>query len=127
VTVDGQTAALTNGKANWSFNVPKPSTATVTIADASGNTAYSGTFTVQTGQQQFSWDGKGTDGKQWPDGKYKISVTAKDTNGQSVSMSTQVVGVVDSVDLTQTPPMLSVAGQSFSINQVKAISRTVTQ
>jgi flagellar basal-body rod modification protein FlgD len=127
VTVDGKTAALANGKADWTFNVPKPSTATVTISDASGNTAYSGTFTVQTGQQQFSWDGKGTDGKQWPAGNYTISVTAKDTNGQSVAMSTQVVGVVDSVDLTQTPPMLSVAGQNFSINQVKAISRTVSQ
>jgi flagellar basal-body rod modification protein FlgD len=39
-------------------------------------------------------------------------------------MSTQVVGTVDSVDLTQTPPTLSVAGQTFQISQVKAISRT---
>ena len=123
VTVDGKTANLASGKANWTFQVPKPSTATVTITDATGATAYSGTFTVQTGQQQFSWDGKGTDGKQWPDGKYTISVTAKDTSGQTTAMSTQVVGVVDSVDLTQTPPTLSVAGQNFTINQVKSITR----
>jgi flagellar basal-body rod modification protein FlgD len=123
VTVDGKTANLTNAKANWSFNVTKPSTANVTITDSTGATAYSGTFTVQAGQQKFSWDGKGTDGKQWPDGKYNISVTAKDTSGQTVAMSTQVVGVVDSVDLTQTPPTLSVAGQNFTINQVKSITR----
>jgi flagellar basal-body rod modification protein FlgD len=123
VTVDGKTANLASGKADWSFNVTKPSTANVTIADSTGNTAYSGTFTVQTGQQKFSWDGKGTDGKQWPDGKYTISVTAKDASGQTSAMSTQVVGVVDSVDLTQTPPTLSVAGQNFTINQVKSITR----
>ena len=127
VTVDGKTAGLVSGKADWTFNVPKPSTANLTITDASGATAYSGSFTVQAGQQRFSWDGKGTDGKQWPDGKYTISVTAKDASGQNVAMSTQVVGVVDSVDLTQNPPTLSVGGQNFAINQVKAISRTVSQ
>src|SRR5262249_39509482 len=31
VAVDGQTAKLTNGLAAWSFNVPKPVAATVTI------------------------------------------------------------------------------------------------
>ena len=124
VTVDGKTAALTNAKANWSFTVPKPATAAVTITDSTGATAYSGTFTVQAGQQQFAWDGKGTDGKQWPDGQYTMTVTAQDASGQNVAMSTQIQGVVDSVDLTQTPPTLSVAGQSFTINQIKSISRT---
>jgi len=124
VTVDGQTSNLTNGQANWTFSVPKPATATVTITNSTGATAYSGSFTVQTGTQQFGWDGKGTDGTQWPDGTYKINVTAKDASGQTVAMSTQVVGTVDSVDLTQTPPTLSVAGQTFQISQVKAISRT---
>jgi flagellar basal-body rod modification protein FlgD len=124
VTVDGKTAALASGKADWTFNVPKPSTAQVTITDATGNTAYAGTFTVQAGQQKFTWDGKGTDGKQWPDGKYTLTATAKDATGQNVAMSTQIVGVVDSVDLTATPPTLSVAGQNFTVNQIKAISRT---
>ncbi len=124
VTVDGQTSNLTNGQSNWTFSVPKPATATVTITSSTGATAYSGSFTVQAGTQQFSWDGRGTDGTQWPDGTYKINVTAQDASGQTVSMSTQVVGVVDSVDLTQTPPTLSVAGQTFQISQVKAISRT---
>src|SRR6186997_329650 len=31
VAVDGQTAAMTNHQAAWSFNAPKPLTATVTI------------------------------------------------------------------------------------------------
>lgn len=127
VTVDGKTAGLTNGKADWTFTVPKPSTANVTITDASGATAYSGSFTVQAGKQGFTWDGKDAKGKQWPDGKYTISVTAKDASGQNVAMSTQIVGVVDSVDLTQNPPTLLVGGQSFAINQVKSISRTAAQ
>src|SRR6266702_5420469 len=42
VAVDGQTAALKNGSATWSFQVPKPVTATVTIKSATGQTVYSG-------------------------------------------------------------------------------------
>jgi len=124
VTVDGATTDLTKGMASWVFNVPKPSTAQVTITNAAGATVYSGSFTVQAGQQQFTWDGKSNDGTQWADGTYKLSVTAQDASGQSVAMSTLVQGIVDSVDLTQTPPTLSVGGQNYTINQVKSISRS---
>jgi flagellar basal-body rod modification protein FlgD len=34
--VDGSTTQLSNGKANWSLNVTKPATATVTIKDVTG-------------------------------------------------------------------------------------------
>jgi len=30
--------------------------------------------------------------------------------------------VVNSVDLTQTPPLLSINGQTYTINQIKGIS-----
>src|SRR5712675_7899 len=36
VAVDGQTAPLKNGQATWSFQVPKPSTATITIKNSTG-------------------------------------------------------------------------------------------
>lgn len=36
VVVDGSTAQLTGGNANWSLNVTKPSTATITIKDSTG-------------------------------------------------------------------------------------------
>src|SRR5215471_19717457 len=36
VVVDGSNAQLTNGKATWNMNVTKPSTATVTIKDSTG-------------------------------------------------------------------------------------------
>src|SRR5947199_8952294 len=53
VAVDGATAALTKGKAAWSFNVPKPASATVTIKSAAGQTVYSSSFTMNAGPQSF--------------------------------------------------------------------------
>ena len=123
VVVGGDTAQLRNRLASWSFTPSKTSTATVTIKDATGQTAYTGSYTVQPGQQNFSWDGKGNNGAQWPDGKYTMSVVAKDTAGQTVAVSTLVTGVVDSVDVSQTPPLLSIGGQTYTLDQIKQIRR----
>jgi flagellar basal-body rod modification protein FlgD len=54
VVVDGSTAQLTGGNANWSLNVTKPSTATITIKDSTGQNVYSGTVAVNPGTQSFT-------------------------------------------------------------------------
>src|ERR1051325_645119 len=122
-TVDGSSAKLVNGKGAWSFSVDKPSTGTITIKDSTGQTAYSGSFPLNAGNQAFAWDGRGNNGTQWPDGTYTLSMTAKDANGQSVAVSTTVNGTVDAVDLTQNPPALTIGGQSYSLDKIKQVVR----
>jgi flagellar basal-body rod modification protein FlgD len=123
VVVDGSTAKLTDTGATWTFNVSKPAIATVTIKDSTGQTAYSGTFAVNPGSQAFTWDGIGADGKQWPAGNYTLTATAIDANKQTVAVSTEIEAVVDSVDLTQDPPLLSINGQDYTLDKVKRIVR----
>jgi flagellar basal-body rod modification protein FlgD len=123
VAVDGSTAPLANGSATWNLNVSKPSTATVTIKDFTGQTAYTGTFAVNPGNQKFVWDGHGNNGKLWPDGNYTLTATGLDANKQSVGISTEVQAPVDSVDLTQNPPLLSINGQNYSLDKIKRIIR----
>src|SRR3990172_9547680 len=118
VVVDGSTAPLSNGRANWTLNVTKPSTATVTIKDSTGQTAYSGTFSVNPGSQAFAWDGRGNDGRLWPDGNYTLAATGVDANKQPVAISTEVQAQVDSVDLTQNPPLLSINGQNYTMDKI---------
>ena len=118
------TAPLANGSATWNLNVTKPATATVTIKSSTGQTAYSGTFSVNPGNQQFTWDGRGNDGKVWPSGNYTLTATGMDANGQSTGISTEVQAPVDSVDLTQDPPLLSVNGQNYTMDKIKRIVRT---
>lgn len=126
VAVDGQTASLKNGNATWSLTVPKPASTTVTIKNSTGQTVYSSGFTMNAGAQSFSWDGRDTNGVQWPDGNYTISVTGKDASGQTVSIPSEVQGVVDSVDLTTTPPNLSIGGQTFTLDKIKRVVRSGT-
>jgi flagellar basal-body rod modification protein FlgD len=126
--VKGSTAALggstaTSGStAAWELSVPTTSTVNVTIASSNGQAAFTGSYNVTAGNNQpFVWDGKGTDGTQWPDGNYTLTATAKDANNNSVAITTQVVGVVNSVDLTQSPPLLSIGGQTYTVSQIQSI------
>jgi flagellar basal-body rod modification protein FlgD len=120
--VDGSTAALSNSSATWDLNVPTNSKVNLTITSSTGQTVFTGGYQVNAGNHPFTWDGKGNDGTQWPDGQYKLTATAADSAGNSVAVSTQIQGVVNSVDLTQSPPLLSINGQTYTVSQIKSIT-----
>ncbi|ARQ00295.1 flagellar hook assembly protein FlgD [Pseudorhodoplanes sinuspersici] len=125
VALDGETSRLENGSAGWSFNSSKPATATINILNSVGATVYSGTFSLNAGVQNFVWDGRNTSGVMQPDGDYKMSITAKDATGQTVAVATEVQGVVDSVDVSKTPPVLNVAGKDYTLDKIKRVVRYV--
>jgi len=120
--VDGSTASVTNASATWDLSVPTNSNVNISITNSTGQTVFTGSYAVNAGNNQaFTWNGKGNDGTQWPDGKYKLTATAADSAGNPVAVSTQIQGVVNSVDLTQSPPLLSINGQTYTVSQIKSI------
>jgi flagellar basal-body rod modification protein FlgD len=123
VSVDGATAPLQNGTVSWDLTVPKPATATVNIKSATGQTVYTTNMTMNAGHQAFTWDGKDASGVQWPNGNYTIAISAKDANGQAVAIPTAIQATVDSADLTQSPPLLSIAGQDYTLDKIKRVVR----
>ena len=125
VVISGATTNLgADGTTTWTFSSPKPASATVTIRDSKGQTAFSSNYSISSGRQDFVWDGRGTNGQRWPAGNYTMSITAKDTSGQNVAITTDVQGIVDSADVTKTPPVLSIGSLNFTIDQVKRVVRT---
>jgi flagellar basal-body rod modification protein FlgD len=122
-TVDGATATLTGGKATWTFSADKPATGTVNIKSTTGQTVYTGTFPLNAGAQAFAWDGRGNNGVMNPNGAYTLSITAKDASGSTIAVSSEVRGTVDSVDLTQNPPVLTIGGQAFTLDKIKQVVR----
>jgi flagellar basal-body rod modification protein FlgD len=125
VAVDGSSQKF-DGSATWNLDAPVATTAKITITNSTGATAYSGTFAVDKGQASFIWDGKGNDGTQWPAGTYKMTATYKDSAGKDVAIPTEIVGVVDSVDLTATPPLLSIGNKTYTTDQIKRVIRPTT-
>ena len=127
MVVNGSTAQLTNSQATWTLNAAKPATATDHHHGFNRPTAYTSTFAVNSGRQTFIWDGHGNDGKLWPDGNYTLTATAIDANGQTTAVSTQIQAMVDSVDLTQNPPLLSINGQNYTMSQMQEDRRARIQ
>jgi flagellar basal-body rod modification protein FlgD len=120
--VSGSTAALTNSTATWQLSVPTASTVNVTIANSTGQTVFTGSYSASAGNNQpFEWNGQGNDGTQYPDGNYTLTATAKDAGGNTVGITTAIEGTVNSVDLTQSPPLLSIGGQTYTVNQIQSI------
>lgn len=125
VAIDGQTSKLTSSGAGWSFNSSKPATATINILNSAGATVFSGTYSLNSGIQNFVWDGRNNSGVKQPDGDYTLSISAKDASGQFVAVSTEIQGVVDSVDMTKTPPVLSVNNTEYALDKIKRVVRQV--
>jgi flagellar basal-body rod modification protein FlgD len=126
-TVNGNTATMTNSQAVWAVSLPTASTMDVSIASSTGQTVFTGTYNVAAGNNQpFEWNGQGNDGTQWPDGNYTMTATAKDTAGNTVAVTTSVGGVVSSVDLTQSPPLLTIGGQTYTMSQIQSIIASST-
>ena len=80
------------------------------------------------GNASFVWDGKGNDGTQWPRRQLQDDGHRQGPIGNNVAISTEIQGVVDSVDLTASPPLLSIGGQNYTTDQIKRVGarRTTT-
>jgi flagellar basal-body rod modification protein FlgD len=127
VAIDGQTSKLTSATgAGWSFNSPKPASATINIINSAGATVFSGAYSLNSGIQNFVWDGRNNSGVKQPDGDYKLAITAKDATGQSVAVSTEIQGVVDSVDMAKSPPVLSVNNTEYALDRIKRVVRSAS-
>jgi flagellar basal-body rod modification protein FlgD len=125
VTVSGNTAALANASnspATWTLNSPSAATANVSITNSSGQTVFTGSTSLNAGTQTYTWNGKGSNGVTWPDGNYTISINATGANGQPVSVSTQVQGVVSAVNTSSNPPTLTVGGQTVPMSSIQSIN-----
>ena len=127
VTLTGNTANLSNATSNpaaWTLNASAPGTAAITITNSSGQTAFTGTTTLNAGTQSYSWNGLGNNKVKWPDGSYTIAVTGTGASGQAITVTSQVQGTVSAVNMSQTPPTLTVNGQSYPISSIQSVGTT---
>ena len=121
ITADGATSPLKNGAAYWSVNMPSDGTATITVKDSKGSVVRTLSTTLKAGAQTVQWDGSTSTGTQAPAGDYTITVDGKDLAGKIVTAKTEIIGVVDGVDMTGTSPVLKIGEISIPINKVTRV------
>jgi flagellar basal-body rod modification protein FlgD len=123
VSVTNGQASLTNGSATWTYNLKTlAATTQLTVSDANGKTVYAGTGGTASGNNTFTWDGKDTNGNQLPDGPYKLTVTAADSGGNTVTNTVVSVGTVSQIDMTGATPQLIVGNMEVGLGDVATVT-----
>jgi flagellar basal-body rod modification protein FlgD len=122
ITAEGVTAEFDGAQAAWSYSVPKDSPdAEVTIFNSAGQVVFNEKTTLEAGNQTLTWTGRTADGTQAPAGTYRVAITAKDVEGNAMTVNTTVTGIVDGVDMTESEPYLTVNGNKVKFSAVKSV------
>ena len=123
VTVGGTTAQLTNGEANWRYSLgTDAASTTLTVTNTAGETVLTTAGNTAQGSHEFNWGGRNQGGQLVQDGVYSLTVKAQDIGGNTITSSTTVTGVVNSIELDGASPVLNVGGLRIAPEEVQAIS-----
>ncbi len=123
VRATSSTANLTNGQAQWTYNLPATAAdLKVQVLNAAGTVLYAAAPTnLSAGDHSFSWNGKDSSGNQLPDGgPYTLQVTATDSTGAAIPATNYVDGIVTGV--TQANGTTSITINGGQVNMANVIS-----
>lgn len=125
VTANGNTEMLQNGTATYQFNLPTAAAnATGEITDANNNVVWSGPIaTSGTGVQSFTWNGENQSGAAQTNGSlYTLTVTAKDSSGNAITVANSLQGTVTGVQQISGTTMVSVGSNELPLSAVTGVS-----
>jgi flagellar basal-body rod modification protein FlgD len=121
VTVSGGEGSLTNGEAQWTYNLGTAATSTtLQITDASGNVVYSGSGKTSAGNNTFNWNGQDNNGNQLPDGSYTLAVKAS-AGGSTVTTTVTAVGTVSEVNMVSGTPQLLIGSMEVPLTSISSV------
>ena len=123
VSITNGNASLTNGSATWTYNLESTAASNqITISDSRGRIVYAGTGQTAAGNNTFTWDGKDNNGNQHADGAYKLTITATDSNGNTIDSSVASAGTVTQIDMTGATPQLVVGNMEVGLGDIAAVA-----
>ncbi|HEX3365721.1 flagellar hook assembly protein FlgD [Phenylobacterium sp.] len=129
VKAASDTANLTNGQAQWTYNLPSAATdLKVQVLDAGGNIVAAVAPTDLTaGDHAFSWNGKDLTGAQLPNGgTYTLQVTATDANGAAIASTNYVQGIVTGVTQNNGTASITINGGAVDWTKVVSVNQAAT-
>lgn len=122
VMIQSTTTDLKDGKAEWSYAAGTGATnATFTVRDSAGSIVWSETRSISPGRHDFAWNGRDSDGKAMPEGKYTLTVEATNDAGDTIQSVVEVAAIIDGIDFTGSEPVLLVGDSGILLSDVRAV------
>jgi flagellar basal-body rod modification protein FlgD len=127
-TVTAQTNRLTlnsTGTPTGSYKLQSDAdTVAIKVIDGQGQTVRQLDAGGQSGgSKSFEWDGRDATGKRVPNGTYNFAVTAQDSKGVPVPVSTEVNGLVSEITYENGAPEVVVGGAHVGLADVTTIAQ----
>lgn len=122
VTAQTDMAYHSGTGAHWIYSLEgQADTVNIVVTDATGKTVYAGTGETGSGEHNFVWDGKDSDGNVLPEGFYTLQVTAKTKDGAEVANDIYLRDTVTSVEVSNGEPVLVVGGMPVAVDKVAIV------
>ena len=111
---------ISNGTpTDLTYSISEDANIALTIYDADGNPVRSMDAGKQSpGDYALGWDGMDDNGNRLSDGTYSYKVSATDADGDDVSVSGSVSGIVESLAFNGNEPYISIRGMYFPLTAV---------
>jgi flagellar basal-body rod modification protein FlgD len=119
VSFTGGTLPLQNGAAAVNFQATGAQQVQVMVADSSGTIVRSDTVQAADGDNNWTWDGKNSSGKQLTDGAYTVSVT-----GTGTTVPFQAIGIVTGAEQTNGTVQLQFGNAAVTFDKVVSLAAT---
>lgn len=124
VVVNGDQFNLGSSAVTFGYQLNSAATKVdLEVLDSNGDTV--ATLEQQNmdgGQHLLSWDGTNDSGKALPAGQYRLAIKATDADGNSVTNTPLVRGVVQGVDLDASGNNLVTDAGTFGVNKVVSVN-----
>jgi flagellar basal-body rod modification protein FlgD len=105
------------------YQLSKPGKVTIGIYDAQGSLVRTLEEGVKdTSSQKVVWDGRSQNGETLPDGAYTFRISVRDENGQSVSVSSSIVGTVTGISFESGITYVRLGSVKISLSDITAIT-----
>jgi len=121
VTYNASDIPYENGDTlNWAFTVPDDvSSLTAQVVNSDGTVIYSKDLDTTAGDATFSWSGLTSSGSTASDGEYSLTLVAKDSDGESVTITPETTSTVTKVDWSSGSAKLTMAnGATVSLSDI---------
>jgi flagellar basal-body rod modification protein FlgD len=123
VSVTNGNASLSNGEADWSYNLGSTAASTLlTVTNAAGTVVYNGAGSTTEGNNTFSWNGTDSNGNTVPDGTYTLAVAAQASDGSKITTSVASAGTVSQIDMTGGTPQLVIGNMEVPLSSIAAVT-----
>ena len=123
VDVATNAATLRDGAATWTYELTaNAETTRLLVLDSSERVVRITEGKTVAGAHEFVWDGVNDAGQPLPDGRYTLTVSARDTDAEQIAASVTTHGVVTAIETVNDENLLTVGGVKVPLSDVLSVS-----